>query len=253
MSYTFGSLFSGIGGIDLGLSWAGWTCAFQIEIDPYCRKILKRHWPSVPRHDDIKTFESSRYVDLLAAGFPCQPFSVLGKQRSEDDERFLWPDVTRLAGTIRPRFLLIENVSNWVKIRGGATFRSCLSDLSRLGYDAVWRTVSASDAGLPHRRDRTFLVAIANTAGIRVERLWQTWDEELRTLGREMLSDRPGNRLREVEPDLVRSLHGLPPALVRSRKRVSRHRIKALGNAVVPALATVVGKVLIKVTQHQEY
>jgi len=109
---TFGSLFAGIGGIDLGLERAGWTCAWQVEIDPFCNRILAKHWPGVARYGDIRTIDWSgvKRVDLLAGGFPCQPVSVAGKQLAQADKRWLWPEFARAVRELRPKVVLIENV-----------------------------------------------------------------------------------------------------------------------------------------------
>src|SRR5580765_7185588 len=99
---TFGSLFAGIGGIDLGLERAGMHCRWQVEIDDYCRKILTKHWPGIPKYGDIRTIQGTELepVDLIAAGYPCQPFSQAGQRKGEEDERHLWPEVARFASIL---------------------------------------------------------------------------------------------------------------------------------------------------------
>src|SRR6266576_2094213 len=101
---TFGSLFAGIGGLDLGLERAGWTCRWQVEINPFCRRILAQHWPTVERYGDIRTLDLERVerVDLICGGFPCQPVSVAGKRLAQADARWLWPEFSRVVRALRP-------------------------------------------------------------------------------------------------------------------------------------------------------
>jgi DNA (cytosine-5)-methyltransferase 1 len=158
---TVGSLFSGIGGIDLGLERAGHSILWQVENNPKCRKVLAKHWPEIPCYHDITklTAEDLEPVDLLCGGFPCQPVSVAGKQKGEDDERWLWPEFLRLARSLRVQHLLVENVTGLLAAHGGETFASLLSGLAEAGYDAEWDCLPASAFKAPHRRDRVFLIA----------------------------------------------------------------------------------------------
>ena len=169
------SLFAGIGGFDLGLDRAGMTCLGQVEIDPFCRAVLTAHWPEVPKHDDIRTTadwwtaQPRPAVDVVAGGFPCQPVSVAGRKLAQDDPRWLWPHMARLIATIRPRWVIAENVPGLLR-RG---FGEVLRDLAALGFDAEWDCVSAAALGANHRRDRVFLVAfdrarvrVPNTLGL---------------------------------------------------------------------------------------
>ncbi len=154
---TFGSLFTGIGGIDLGLERAGWECRFQVEFEPFCNQILEKHWPGVKRYGDIRTIRGDELepVDMLAGGYPCQPFSQAGKRGGESDPRHLWPEFARLIRVLRPRFVLLENVPGHLSLGFGAV----LGDLARLGYDAEWLCLRASDFGAAHLRKRVFVVA----------------------------------------------------------------------------------------------
>lgn len=156
---TFGSLFSGIGGFDLGLERAGWEAAWQVEINEFRRRVLAKHWPDVPRYEDIRELEELPYVDLIAAGFPCQPFSVAGRNRGEADERNLWPETIRVLRMVGPRLALLENVPG---LLAHGYFGTILGDLSEAGYDAEWFCVLASYFGATHRRERLFIVAYRN-------------------------------------------------------------------------------------------
>jgi DNA (cytosine-5)-methyltransferase 1 len=158
---TFGSLFAGIGGIDLGLERAGWECRWQVEIDDFCRKVLTKHWPDVPKYSDIKEIDGHELqaVDLIAGGFPCQPVSLAGKRKAQEDERWLWHEFARIIGRVRPRMVLAENVPG-LRSKG---FGDVLRDLARLGYDAEWACIPAAAFGAPHLRYRLFIVAYARS------------------------------------------------------------------------------------------
>jgi DNA (cytosine-5)-methyltransferase 1 len=168
---TVGSLFSGIGGIDLGLERCGYEVRWQCEIDPYCRRVLAKHWPDIPCHEDVRGLgaENLEPVDVLAGGFPCQPVSIAGKQLAQDDERWLWPEFARLVGELRPRHVFVENVPG-ILVRG---FGDVLKDLAALGYDAEWGCVSAEGVGAPHLRKRIFLLAHTGSGELRNESRWR--------------------------------------------------------------------------------
>src|SRR5688572_22943668 len=157
------SLFAGIGGFDLGLERTGGfqTVAF-CEIDPFCRRVLAKHWPEVPCYEDVRTLTGARLaadgiaVDVIAGGFPCQDISFAGKRAGLEGARSgLWGEYRRLIGEVRPRFVIVENVPGLLSLGMGAV----LGDLSALGYDAVWDCVPASAVGAPHQRDRVWIVA----------------------------------------------------------------------------------------------
>jgi DNA (cytosine-5)-methyltransferase 1 len=156
----FGSLFAGIGGFDLGFESAGLQCAWQVEIDPWCRRVLTKHWPTVPKFEDVREFaieaDESLKVDVICGGFPCQDISNAGKREGIDGKRSgLWSEYARIVGVLRPRFVVVENVRALV----GRGLSRVLMDLARLRYDAEWQIVSAAAFGAPHIRERLFLVA----------------------------------------------------------------------------------------------
>jgi DNA (cytosine-5)-methyltransferase 1 len=163
MPLTVGSLFSGIGGFDLGLERAGMDIRWQVERDPWCQKVLAKHWPDVPRYGDVTTLTGDELepVDLICGGFPCQPVSVAGQQKGTDDDRWLWPEFRRVVGLLRPRYVLVENVPGLFTANGGHAFGAILGDLADLGYDAEWTVLSAADVGAPHLRKRVWIVAHA--------------------------------------------------------------------------------------------
>ena len=163
---TFGSLFAGIGGFDLGLERAGMVCKWQVEINPFCQKVLAKHWPDVERFGNVKDCGKHNLasVDLIAGGFPCQPHSVAGKQRGAEDDRNLWPEYRRIVAELRPTWVLAENVPG---IRG-TILDEVLSDLENLAYKAMPIDIPACAFNAPHRRERIFIVAHAEYNG-RVE------------------------------------------------------------------------------------
>ena len=154
----FGSLFSGIGGLDLGLERAGMECAWQVENDSYAVRVLAKHWPNIPKYGDIQEvdFERVEPVELLAGGFPCQDLSYAGKGLGLSGPRSgLWSEFKRAIRVVRPRYVLVENIPGLLSRGMGAV----LGDLASLGYDAEWQSLPAAAFGAPHLRWRVFIVA----------------------------------------------------------------------------------------------
>jgi DNA (cytosine-5)-methyltransferase 1 len=164
-------LFSGIGGFSLGLERSGGfeTVAF-CEIEDFPRRVLAKHWPEVPCYHDVRQLTAERLaadgiaVDVITGGFPCQDLSVAGKQRGmgEGTRSGLWSEIVRLAGELRPRFIIVENVSNLLSgpsEKRGGWFGRVLGDLAECGYDAEWENIPAATVGAPHRRERVWIVA----------------------------------------------------------------------------------------------
>lgn len=157
-SMTIGSLFSGVGGLELGLERAGLgPVLWQVEIDPFCRQVLAKHWPNAKRYTDVKEINANaQKVDIICGGFPCQDVSNAGKRAGLDGERSgLWSEYARIVRELRPRFVVVENVSALLA-RG---VERVLGDLAACGYDAEWDCVPASAIGAPHQRDRLFILA----------------------------------------------------------------------------------------------
>jgi DNA (cytosine-5)-methyltransferase 1 len=234
-------LFSGIGGFSLGLERAGMRTVAFCEIDPYCRRVLAKHWPDVPVFGDIReltgeriladaawdvprrrsggTRSSSISVDVICGGFPCQDISTAGKGAGIDGERSgLWSEYARIIGEVRPRYVIVENVAALL----GRGLDRVLGDLAALGFDAEWHCIPASAVGAPHRRDRLWLVAYPNGSerGARYRPDFWTISEPDWWL---------------VEPDVGRVAHGIP-------SRVDR--LRSLGNAVVPQIPEIIGRAI---------
>lgn len=173
------SLFSGIGGLDLAAEWAGFTTVGQCEMADYPTAVLEKHWPDVPRWRDIRTLTKERFyertgglrtVDVISGGFPCQPFSVAGKQRGKEDERFLWPEMLRVIRELRPHCVVGENVPGIIKIAA----RQVVEDLECAGYHVVMLQFEAAAVGAWHRRARCFFVGIDDLSD--AEGIGQQWD-----------------------------------------------------------------------------
>ena len=259
---THVSLFTGIGGIDIAADWAGFKTIAQVENEPYPLKVLAKHWPDVPKFHDIRTFKGSDLNErptVLSGGFPCQPFSVAGEKKGKEDNRYLWPEMCRVIGEVRPTWVIGENVRGLVRIALDTVYE----DLENLGYAVQSFLIPALGFGAPHKRERIFIVGhttgtgLSNWAGITLGRptafaqskrpnsnsladaarfgryTWGTKSAELQrlssvTIGSSSL-ERPVTSSRSdwwtTEPSVGRVAHGVP-------HRVDR--IRALGNAVVP-------------------
>jgi len=221
----FVSLMAGIGGIDLGLERAGMECVGQVEIDAYARAVLAKHWPHVRRWEDVRNVEGTEFgeFDLLAAGYPCQPFSHAGLVRSGGDHpSYLWPEVRRIVERARPRVVLLENVV----AHTSNGFGRVLCDLAALGFDAEWDCIPAAAVGAPQPRDRLFVVAYphGDVESVESEHDEASWFAP------------PAGFPWEGWPAYCKGWgvdDGLPD-------RVERRR--AIGNAVVPQVAQVIGE-----------
>jgi len=159
-------LFSGIGGFSLGLERTrGFETVAFCEIEPFCQRVLRKHWPGVPVYSDVRMLRGYMFpnVDVITGGFPCQDISTAGRQKGIEAKRSgLWTDLCRLIGEVRPRYAIVENVSNLLsgpsEQRGG-WFGKVLGDLAEVGYDAEWHCIQAADVGAPHLRDRIWIIA----------------------------------------------------------------------------------------------
>ncbi len=263
--YRLLDLFSGIGGFSLGLERSGGfkTVAF-CEIEPFCRRVLKKHWPEVPCYDDVRTLTADRLaadgigVDAICGGFPCQDVSIAqGASRAGlDGERSgLWSEYARLISELRPRYVIVENVAALLSLG----IDRVLGDLAAIGYDAEWECIPAGAVGAPHIRDRFWLVGYANHESqpafavndetSRVSRLASDAHSGDRYgRGRDVQMGRleiarqvaeaglPGGIEWSTEPAVGRVAHGVP-------NRVDR--LRALGNAVVPQIPELLGRAIL--------
>ncbi len=303
-------LFSGIGGFSLGLERAEMRTVAFCEIDPYCRRVLAKHWPTVPIYDDIRALTAVRLaadgiiqvapnasdlrcyarrseqslsgtgehgkassIDVICGGFPCQDISVAGKGAGIDGTRSgLWSEYARIIGELRPRYVIVENVSALL----GRGLDRVLGDLAALGYDAEWHCIPASAVGAPHRRDRLWIVAYPVCNGFDVGaavsssdqigetnnhiKIGENWHLAASNLGNDMADavreglpiglagtlgtaghTQPerqggsGGQWWSTEPDVGRVAHGVP-------SRVDR--LRGLGNAVIPQIPEIIGRAI---------
>jgi DNA (cytosine-5)-methyltransferase 1 len=245
------SLFSGIGGFDLGFDRAGMECVLQVEKDEKARAVLAYHWPDVPRmelvedvtRDNIKKL-GIETVDLICGGFPCQDVSSQGLQRGikEGTRSGLWFEFSRIIGEIRPQWAVIENVRNLLSIDSGGGFATVLRNLAQNGYDAEWACIPASRFGANHQRYRVFIVAYPQSiheqsAIISRTKKQNQWNNQpgKQVRGRGIFSELPPiDPWLLREPRLDRVANGIP-------NRVDR-RLRQLGNAIVPQVAEWIGK-----------
>ena len=229
-------LFSGIGGFSLGLEWAGMETIAMCEKDKFCRQVLAKHWPDITIHEDIRDLDGKDYkgsIDVVCGGFPCQPFSVAGKQLGKADDRHLWPEMLRVIKESAPAWVIGENVSGFV----GMALDDVCSDLEGEGYRVQSFIIPACAVEAHHRRDRCWVVAYSE--GERVQRLRSCGLEESHAHGPALLplceGKGFGSTYWETEPDVDRVVDGVP-------NRVDR--IKSLGNAVVPQLVQRIGEMI---------
>lgn len=310
---AIGSLFSGIGGLELGMERAGvGRTVWQVESDPYCRAVLARHWPNAVRYNDVRTARDLPPVDVVCGGFPCQDVSGAGKRIGLEGARSgLWYEFARIVAESNPRFVVVENVASGK----GRWLSAVRSQLCQLGYRTRAIALSAADVGAPHLRRRVFVLADRDGEPIRLERRRAEPGAAASIAGhaRGAMGEPIGNGLEDDEqagaatgaasgPTLAHGhgigclglsapwLHdhgrerddasrchrfpprrgdeegwreyiacsGPEPGLRRGANGVStrldgrarRRRLKALGNAVVPQCAEVVGRMLVESMAH---
>jgi DNA (cytosine-5)-methyltransferase 1 len=254
-SLTFGSLFTGIGGFDLGFERAGMECKWQVEIDEACNKVLQKHWPNIARYKDVREVGKSNLesVDIICGGFPCQDVSFAGTRKGLTGKRStLWGEYFRIICEIRPKWIVVENVRGLLSSDDGKFFGKILRELASVGYDAEWEMFSAAQFNAPHIRER--IIILAYPASVRGEtgsyiikksnnraskralgKEYQYWQHvwikpklDLQTLIRDLSAVRT-----------LRSYDGVSGGV---------DRLKQCGNAVVPQMAEWIGKRIVEVS-----
>lgn len=239
-------LFSGIGGFSLGLERTGGfrTVAF-CEIDPYCRRVLSKHWPGVPIHEDVRTLGRVE-CDVICGGFPCQDISAAGHQAGIDGEQSgLWSEFFRLIRDIRPRYVIVENVSALLY----AGIDRVLGDLASVGYDAEWHCISAAHIGAPHIRDRVWIVAYPGQEHRLVElpEHGQGAEKQGSEKQARLAGLNNGDESRMGRTDSERWWADKPPVCGMADDVPGRlDRLGALGNAVVPAIPEIIGRAILE-------
>lgn len=244
-------LFSGIGGFELGLEWAGIETVAMCEYDEKAQQVLRKHWPDITIFPDVKelTYEKLKSkgiteIDIITGGFPCQDISVAGKGAGITAPRSgLWKEFARIVGEIRPKYVIVENVSALLH-RGLSTV---LGDLASIGYDAEWHCIPASAIGAPHRRDRIWIVAYSKSISInelgvfKVEKIikQELWSKKSRGFNSNNFNSRENrNKWIISKSTICRRNDGLSNQL---------DQLKQLGNAVVPQIPYLIAKAIMEV------
>ena len=284
-------LFSGIGGFALAAKWNGYRTVGFCDNEPYAQAVLKKHWPEVPCHKDIREVRGDLYagVTLLTGGFPCQPFSVAGKQRGKDDNRYLWPEMLRVIREARPAWIIGENVAGIVNL----ALDTVCADLEAEGYEVEPIIIPACAVDAPHRRDRVWIVAKNMADPISVsegsahrsqERECQRGRQEPDISQRNEVGSNPSNSGDDVADPIMQGRQGwiqgwknperkgvkghigcCSPAYGQSKKAIwlpepnvgrvangvsnRTHRLKGLGNAIVPQVAAEIIRCINKVME----
>ena len=230
-------LFSGIGGFALAAKWAGIETVAFCEIDPFCHKVLRKHWPDVQIHRDIRKLDGGEYagIDIITGGYPCQPFSVAGKRRGTEDNRHLWPEMLRVVQQARPDWVVCENVAGHITMG----LDEVLADLDNEGYTSQAFVIPACGKNASHQRNRVWIVGNSDRA--HALGIGRPKGEDIYAEKREAAEgvEEWNSRLVELVPGAVtprgdsyagalRILDGIP-------NRVDR--LKSLGNAIVPQVA----------------
>ena len=273
-------LFSGIGGFSYGLEKTGFKTVAFCEVDKYCKLVLQKHWKGVKIYNDVKEITKERLEadgveapDIITGGFPCQPFSVAGKQKGTSDDRYLWPEMFRIIKEFKPRWVIGENVKGITNIQDGMVFETVCTDLEGEGYEVRAFNIPAAGVGAPHRRERIWIVGHSKHDGSSTSKI-ERGDNEInagtqkgsnsssefkRTSGSRNNEDvanagagRRALQKTEIptrgngtehqswwqsEPDVGRVAHGVPGRV---------HRLKALGNSIVPKIAEEIGKAIMR-------
>lgn len=270
-------LFSGIGGFSLGLERAGMETVAFCEIDKFCQRVLKKHWPNIPIFEDVRTLpdEFTGTVDVITGGYPCQPFSTAGRRKAQEDPRHLWPAMFACIKIFKPAWVIAENVAGHINLG----LDEVLADLESEGYACQAFVIPACAVGAPHRRDRVWIVANSNSSSesraskqdaraIHQERL-QEWNEIRQPFTASLSSNtnnigRKGSECETIQRQPIQSREfkgsyqewrsGWPV----SSPRVCgvddgipnrTHRLRSLGNAVVPQIPEIIGRAIMEQTK----
>ena len=271
-------LFSGLGGFSLGLERTGCfkTTAF-CDNNKYSRLLLQKHWKGVKIYNDVREINKEQlesdgiqFPDVITGGFPCQPFSVAGKQKGTSDDRHLWPEMFRIVKEFTPRWIIGENVKGLTNIEKGMVFESVCTDLEGEGYEVRAFNIPAAGVGAPHRRERIWIVASLEDSR-RSLRSWSKFGEKDENEIRKRYADqhqRPGSTSESNVADASTGRRASQEGEIQTRGNGTEHqgwwstepnvgrvangvsgrvyRLRALGNSIVPQIATEIGYAIIK-------
>jgi len=268
-------LFSGIGGFSLGLESTGYfeTIAF-VEKDKFCQQVLKKNFKDIPIESEVRDVKGDRYAaDIICGGFPCQPFSVAGKRKGTDDDRYLWDETIRIVKECKPRWFIGENVEGIINIQEGMVLRQVCDDLEKEGFEVQCIVIPASGIGAWHQRKRVWILAYSNNNGSYRQKRNETIESSNES--KEWLfirddQDVPNTnaRLSFRENEEVQARRDATNSICKSRKQTwwqtqsslcgvpngvsyeldkdRANRIKSLGNSIVPLIARELGLAIIK-------
>ena len=260
-------LFSGIGGFSVGLEATGKfkTIAF-CEKDKFCQKVLQKHWSNVPIYEDIKKLDARKInADVVVGGFPCQSISIAGKQKGKDDDRYLFPEMLRVIKEVNPRWIIAENVQNLINISDGQILQELHNSLEAENYEVQTFCISAASIGAWHKRSRIWIVA-ANTnprlcigENKKIQTRGVAFNNgsssnvtdtdklrtQVQTQGKHTSIKMSGSTSKESWWKTQSKLCGVPDGVQYELYPNRANRIKALGNSIVPQIATEIGKAII--------
>jgi DNA (cytosine-5)-methyltransferase 1 len=265
-------LFSGIGGFSLGLESTGFfkTICF-VEKDKFCQKVLQKNFPNIPIEDEVRNVKGEKYAaEVVTGGFPCQPFSVAGKRKGTDDDRYLWDETIRIVSEQKCKWFIGENVEGIINIQDGMVFRQIHDDLESEGFEVQSLIIPASGVGAWHQRKRVWIIANSNNDGSYRQKRNETksssyqskewlfvgnnkqdvWNTE--STRRESSSMGPGKREfgrasswgKQCESNWWKAqskLCGVPNGVSFELDKDRKDRIKSLGNSIVPQIAREIG------------
>jgi DNA (cytosine-5)-methyltransferase 1 len=258
---TVGSLFAGIGGFDLGLERAGFRTTWQVEINEWCQKVLKKHFPNAERFTDIRDCgaHNLKPVDVICGGFPCQPFSSAGKRGGAEDDRYLWPEMLRVISEVRPRWVIAENVDELATGKLAPTFEHILSGMEGEGYDVQSFIIPACSVDADHERYRLWILGNTNSyrepaiseydEAPRMQKIAQANPQSQRWQQCGWVELKKGRNqegclhIWPPEPGMDRVSDGIPNRMDRTR---------GLGNAVVPQIPEMLGRMILQVEQSSQ-
>lgn len=231
---TLGSLFAGIGGFDLAAKWAGIDTIWQVEIDPFCQKVLEKHFPNAKRYKDITKIKGGELesVDIISGGFPCQPFSKAGKRKGKTDDRYLWPEMFRIIKDVKPKYVICENVIGIIDM----AIEQVLSDLGSANYKTECFDIPACGIGAPHRRERIWIITYST--GKRWDCLDKNQKKRLPGFNTKSYLKRWDSKC-NIPIDVHGVLNKPMCGSLRNDDGLSKgmDRLKSLGNAIVPQIA----------------
>ena len=278
-------LFSGIGGFSLGMEATKRikTIGF-VEKDKFCQKVLQKNFSNIPIEEDIRNVKGSNYAaDIVSGGFPCQPFSVAGKRRGQDDDRYLWDETIRVVAETKPKWFVGENVEGIVNIQDGMVLRQVQDDLEKEGFQVQCLVIPASGIGAWHQRKRVWIIAnskklrnggrSSERCGIEERKfqqkeqkgsevwsevkrrssqnLWHTKSPRLKSSinrqGKKQFrgTNSPGVQCKKTWWEIESELCGVPNGLSYELDKDRVNRIKSLGNSIIPQIAYQIGKAII--------